>query len=169
MSINLAVFFLFSAIAVGCALMIIISRNPMHSILYLSFTILAIAGVFFTLRADFLAAIQIIVYAGGIVVLYLFVIIIINLNKLKDETHKPFPRIFIFAMPVLILAEIIYTIASRKTDFLKDLAAGAGVEDISMMLLSDYIIPFELSSVLLLAVLVGAIIVARKRISHGSD
>ncbi|MCX6998188.1 MAG: NADH-quinone oxidoreductase subunit J [Kiritimatiellaeota bacterium] len=92
----------------ACSLLLILQKNPMHSVLYLAFTVLAIAGVFFTLQADFVGAIQLLVYAGGIVVLYLFVIIIINLNQMKTERRRIFPFLFLVAVPLLVLTELGY-------------------------------------------------------------
>lgn len=159
---NQIVFFFFGAVAVVSAIIVVTHRNPMHSVLYLSFSVLACSGVFFSLQADFLGAIQIIVYAGGIVVLYTFVIIIINLNELQQEKRRLFPRIFLVLMPVALLAEIGYVMFSNGTAIREVAHSGLTLEALARQLLATYVVPFEIASVLLLAVLIGSIIIARK-------
>jgi hypothetical protein len=87
--ITLAVFIFFAVLAVVAALLVVIQKNAMHSVLYLAFTVLATAGVFFALQAEYLGAIQILVYGGGIVVLYIFVIIIVNLGDRPERWGLP--------------------------------------------------------------------------------
>jgi NADH-quinone oxidoreductase subunit J len=97
--ITLAVFVLFAVLSVVAALLVVIQKNAMHSVLYLAFTVLATAGVFFTLQAEYLGAIQILVYGGGIVVLYIFVIIIVNLKEIVPERRGLVPKLFLSAFP----------------------------------------------------------------------
>ncbi len=158
-----AIFAFFGALAVGSALMMILQRNPMHSVLYLAFTVLAVAGVFFTLQADFVGAIQIVVYAGGVVVLYLFVIIIVNLSQLKSETRKWFPRLFLWSVPLLLLVELRALFLAHPLAPPPPPGEGLALPILAQNLLSTYLIPFEVSSLLLLASLVGAIRIARKK------
>ena len=159
--IPMMVFTFFAALTVVCSVLLIVQKNPMHSVLYLAFTVLAIAGVFFTLQADFVGAIQLLVYAGGIVVLYLFVIIIINLNQMKAERRKLFPTLFLVAVPVLALVELCYVIFGRGIEHGPEGQVAITLPQLSGELLTTYLIPFEISSILLLAVLIGAIIIAR--------
>ncbi len=105
--ITLLIFLFFGALAVVSAVLVILQRNAMHSVLYLAFTVLAVSGVFFCFQAEYLGAIQILVYGGGIVVLYVFVIVIVNLKEIVPEKRRLFPKIFIVAMPALLLAEIV--------------------------------------------------------------
>ena len=161
--ITLAVFALFAVLAVVSALLVVIQKNVMHSVLYLAFTVFATAGVFFTLQAEYLGAIQILVYGGGIVVLYIFVIIIVNLKEIVPERRKLLPNLFLVGVPVLLCAEVVTLV--QRTGF-PAAPAGTGqmgMKELAEMLLSSYLLPFELASVLLLAVLVGAIVVARRR------
>lgn len=164
--INLLIFLFFAALTLGCAVLVIVQKNPMSSVLYLAFTVLSIAGVFFTLQADFIGAIQIMVYAGGIVVLYLFVIIIINLSNLKKEKIGFFPRFFLTIVPLLILAELGYIIWKHSVPLTPATTNSLSINLLGQELLTTYLIPFEVSSILLLGVLVGAIIVARKKVGH---
>jgi len=168
MTISNIIFYFFAALSVASAALVVLQKNVMHSVLYLAFTVLAVSGVFFTLQAEFLGAIQIMVYAGGIVVLYLFVLIIVNLNEIKKEKRNVFPKVFITAIALLFLAEIAYTLCNSSS-----VKAGSGngmdMVTLSEMLLSKYIIPFEISSILLLAVLIGSIIIARRKLIHDSN
>ena len=167
--ITLAVFILFAVLAVVSAILVVVQKNVMHSVLYLAFTVLATAGVFFTLQAEYLGAIQILVYGGGIVVLYIFVIIIVNLNEIKPERRKLFPRMFIFSLPALLFLQVINVLFTNRPTPPAGPEAGLSFTSFAEMLFSTYLIPFEIASILLLAVLIGAIIVARKKLLHDPD
>jgi NADH-quinone oxidoreductase subunit J len=175
--ITLAVFAFFAALAAVSAVLVVVQKNAMHSVLYLAFTVLSTAGVFFTLRAEYLGAIQILVYGGGIVVLYVFVIIIVNLNEIVPERRGLFPKIFIFAVPLLLLAELGAVLFKSEIAPLMPLTSSSSssgmmmgsMKDFSETLFKDYLVPFELASILLLAVLVGAVIVARRKLLHDPD
>jgi len=161
--ITLAVFILFAVLAVVSAVLVVVQKNVMHSVLYLAFTVLATAGVFFALQAEYLGAIQILVYGGGIVVLYIFVIIIVNLKEIVPEQRRLIPKLFLVGVPVLLCAEVVTLVL--RTGFSAAVArqGGSGFKEMAEMLLSSYLFPFEAASVLLLAVLVGAIVVARRK------
>jgi len=167
--ITLAVFILFAAVAAVSAVLVILQKNVMHSVLYLAFTVLAVAGVFFTLQAEYLGAIQILVYAGGIVVLYIFVIIIANLREIVPERRRFIPRLFLVAVPAALGAELAFLLLLNDFHTAPDRAEGLGFKGMAEALFSSYLAPFELASVLLLAVLVGAIIVARRKLIDDSD
>jgi NADH-quinone oxidoreductase subunit J len=161
--ITLAVFALFAVLTVVSALLVVIQKNVMHSVLYLAFTVFATAGVFFTLQAEYLGAIQILVYGGGIVVLYIFVIIIVNLKEIVPERRKLLPKLFLVGVPVLLCAEVVTLVLRTGFPAAPAGTGETGMKELAEMLLSSYLLPFELASVLLLAVLVGAIVVARRR------
>ncbi len=168
MTLSNIIFYFFAALSIVSACFVILQKNVMHSVLFLAFTILSVAGVFFTLQAEFLGAVQILVYAGGIVVLYIFVIIIVNLNEIKKEKRKIFPKLFIILVSLLFLVEIIYFIFKNQFTG-KAAETGIDIKTISEVMLSKYIIPFEIASVLLLAVLIGSIIVARRKLLHDTN
>ncbi|OGD17383.1 MAG: hypothetical protein A2V76_04210 [Candidatus Aminicenantes bacterium RBG_16_63_14] len=161
--ITLAVFSLFGVLAVVSAVLVVVQKNAMHSVLYLAFTVLATAGVFFTLQAEYLGAIQILVYGGGIVVLYIFVIIIVNLKEIVPEQRRLIPKIFLVGVPVLLCAEVVTLVLRTGFPAAPPREDGAGFKEMAEMFLSSYLLPFEAASVLLLAVLVGAIVVARRK------
>ncbi len=165
---SLAVFALFAGLAVVSAVLVVVQKNAMHSVLYLAFTVLAVAGVFFSLQAEYLGAVQILVYGGGIVVLYIFVLIIVNLNEVVAERRKLFPKVFIFAVPALLLDEIA-TVVLTNAFVPGRRGAGPTLQAFSDELFGSYLVPFELASILLLAVLVGAIVIARRKNLHDPD
>jgi NADH-quinone oxidoreductase subunit J len=165
---SLAVFTLFAVLAIVSAVLVVVQKNAMHSVLYLAFTVLSVAGVFFTLQAEYLGAVQILVYGGGIVVLYIFVLIIVNLNEVVAERRKLFPKVFIFAVPALLLNEIAAVVLTRA--FVPGRrGVGLTLKAFSDELFASYLVPFELASILLLAVLVGAVVIARRGLYHDPD
>jgi NADH-quinone oxidoreductase subunit J len=162
------VFYFFGSMALLFSILVVVQRNAMRSVLYLAFTVLSIAGVFFTLQAEYLGAVQILVYGGGIVVLYIFVIIIVNLKEVTPERRRLLPRIFIFATPALLLLQIIAVLFRNRATPLPGGGPGLEFPAFAEMLLTTYFVPFEISSILLLAVLVGAILIARRTLLHDS-
>jgi NADH-quinone oxidoreductase subunit J len=161
--ITLAVFTFFAVLAVVSALLVVIQKNAMHSVLYLAFTVLATAGVFFALQAEYLGAIQILVYGGGIVVLYIFVIIIVNLKEIVPERRGLVPKLFLVGVPVLLCAEVVTLVLRTGFPSASPGPEGPGFREMAEMLFASYLLPFEAAAILLLAVLIGAIVVARRR------
>jgi NADH-quinone oxidoreductase subunit J len=167
--ITLAVFIFFAVLAVAAAILVIVQKNAMHSVLYLALTVLATAGVFFTLEAEYLGAIQILVYAGGIVVLYIFVIVIVNLKEIVPERRRFLPKLILIAVPVAAGVEVAYLLLAKGFPAAGRGGQGLGFTTMAETLFGSYLFPFELASVLLLAVLVGAIIIARRKLVHDPD
>jgi len=167
--ITLAVFAVFAALAVAAAVLVVVQKNAMHSVLFLALTVLATAGVFFTLQAEYLGAIQILVYAGGIVVLYVFVIVIVNLKEIVPERRPLLPKLVLIAVPVALGIEVAYLLLARGFPAAADQGEGQGFTAVAETLFGSYLFPFELASILLLAVLVGAIVIARRKLIHDPD
>ena len=167
--ITLAIFAFFAALAVSSAVLVIVQKNAMHSVLYLAFTVLALAGVFFSLGAEYLGAIQILVYAGGIVVLYIFVIIIVNLREVVAERRRLVAKLFIVATPLLLFVQVVVVLVGSHYPAAAPESARPDFQTLAGLLFTDYLLPFEIASVLLLAVLVGAIIIARRKLIHDPD
>jgi NADH-quinone oxidoreductase subunit J len=163
------IFLIFAAAAVISAILVITRKNVMHSVLYLAFAVLSIAGVFFTLQAEYLGAIQILVYGGGIVVLYIFVIIIVNLDEIVPERRKLFPKAFIFAAPALLALEITNVLFMNQPTPPAGADRALDFETLAETLFTTYAVPFEIASILLLAVLIGAIMIAKRRLTRDSD
>jgi len=167
--ITLAVFAVFAALALASAVLVVVQKNAMHSVLYLAFTVLATAGIFFTLGAEYVGAIQILVYAGGIVVLYIFVIVIVNLKEVVPERRPLLATIVLVAVPAATGLEVAYLLLAKGFPAPGRPGEGQGFRAMAETLFGSYLLPFELASILLLAALVGAIIVARRKLIHDPD
>ena len=133
------VFYFLSFLAIMFGLMVVLSKNPIHSVLYLVLTFFAIAGHYVLLNAQFLAAVHIIVYAGAIMVLFLFVIMLLNLNK-ETEPHKN------------VWLKLSAAVASGL------------FENLGKTLFKEFLLPFEVASLLLLGAMVGAVLLGKKSI-----
>ena len=165
-------FYAFGVIAIASGLMLVISRNPVHSALYLIVTLFCLAGLFALLNAHFLAAIQILVYAGAIMVLFLFVIMLLNLKEVKSEFEKLSGfKILGVAAAVLLLAEVVYLLLYRDSSIgmqgtaSSELIARQGnTKMIGELLFTDYLLPFEVTSILLIVALIGAVVLAKRKL-----
>lgn len=164
-----AVFYTLAALIVGFGVLVVTTKNPVHCVLFLVANFLCVAMIYVLLAAEFLAMIQILVYAGGIVVLYLFVVMLVNLRRPPDA-HVDGRRQarFGFGLVALLLGEmsaiVVYSGAhpSSVVGVAPQFPAGGNTETIGMLLYTDYLVPFELASILLLVAMVGAIVLARK-------
>jgi len=159
-------FYFLSFLAIMFALMVVFSKNPVHSVLYLVLTFFTIAGHYVLLNAQFLAAVHIIVYAGAIMVLFLFVIMLLNLNK-ETEPHK---SVWLKASAAvasgLLLVVLVGSLKSVETIVATnafDPNIGL-IENLGKVLFSEFLLPFEVSSVLLLVAMVGAVMLGKRSI-----
>lgn len=157
-------FILFGAIAVGGALLVVTRKHPMSSALCLILTLFAVAALFVLRQAHFLAAIQVIVYAGAVVVLFIFVIMLINVPDRKLPVERATGLRFLgvivaglFIVETALVARRLGEPASRAAD------AGS-VQAVGRALFGDYLLAFEVTSVLLLAGVIGAIALAKRKI-----
>ena len=157
-------FVIFGAIAVGGSLMVVTRKHPMSSALYLILTLFAVAALFVLRQAHFLAAIQVIVYAGAVVVLFIFVIMLINV----PESRLPVERLTGVRFLAVIVAGLLIlegALVARRFGLAGTPAADSGsVEAVGRALFTDYLLAFEVTSVLLLAAVIGAIALAKKKI-----
>jgi NADH-quinone oxidoreductase subunit J len=165
-------FYVMSALILGFAVLVISTRNTVHAVLYLVLNFLAVAALYVLLTAQFLAVIQVLVYAGGIVVLYLFVVMLVNLKRPPEDHSAPQRRGWLgFGLAGLVLAQLaailiwggIGVAADPQTMQNSDLALN-NVERVGMLLYTDYLVPFEVASMLLLVAMVGAIILAKREL-----
>jgi len=158
-------FFGLSALGLGSGFGMILNRNPMYSVLFLILNFFCIGGLFLTLHAEFLAVIQIIVYAGAIMVLFLFVVMLLNLSKEQKWDYKSdWKRLAAFVLGGAFLAQMLYMLSAVK-DFQPKPPAPfvhGKVEAIGASLMTTYVFPFEMISVILLAAIMGAILIAKK-------
>lgn len=145
------------------AVMVVASKNPVHSVLYLIITFFAIAGHYVLLNAQFLAAVHVIVYAGAIMVLFLYVIMLLNLNK-EAEPHKS--NLIKFAAVVSGGIMLTVLVAALKGVDTQTAITGSErniglVKNLGNILFTEYLFPFEVSSVLFLAAMVGAVMLGK--------
>jgi NADH-quinone oxidoreductase subunit J len=162
-------FYTLSALILGFAVLVITARNTVHSVLFLVVNFLFVAVLYVTLAADFLAVIQVLVYAGGIVVLYLFVVMLVNLKRAPEAYHDPRRRGRLgFVLALVVLAELGVISASRYVAPAAPTRAPStalgNVEQVGFALYTDYLIPFEVASVLLLVAMIGAIVLAKREL-----
>jgi NADH-quinone oxidoreductase subunit J len=167
-------FLLFAILAAGGGIMMIASRNPVASLMYLVLTFFALSGIFVMLDAHFLAAVQVIVYAGAIMVLFLFVIMLLNLGHREEiDMRSHLSRLValvvgssLFAVvAALVLQGEKSSLASEEGTVVMEaiLRSRGAVGAVAEPLFTSYLVPFELTSLLLLVAIVGAIVLARRR------
>jgi NADH-quinone oxidoreductase subunit J len=160
-------FGILSFLAIMFALMVVFSRNPVNSVLYLVLTFFCIAAHFLLLNAQFLAVVHVAVYAGAIMVLFLFVIMLMNLNQDTEPQKTALSKAIAGIIGGLML--LVFVGALKGTDQLQVEQTGFGdtglIRNLGKVLFSEYLFPFEIVSVLLLAALVGAIMLGKKEIA----
>ena len=165
------VFYTLAAFTLGFGVLVITARNTVHSVLFLVANFLCVAVLYVALAAEFLAVIQVLVYAGGIVVLYLFVVMLVNLKAIPEARLDPRRRSRLgFVLAAALLAEVSAIIVYAGSRTPPAPAAGApaiplagNTETVGWLLYTDYLVPFEVASVLLLVAMIGAILLARKQ------
>jgi len=163
--LNKIIFIYFAAVIVISAVLMITRRNPIHSVLLMLLLFFHIAGVFVLLNAEFLAAVQLIVYAGAILILYLFVVMLLNVDKERSvkRANRYWPVMAGFG--IVIASEIVLLIVRGKfaVDAGQLMKPGFGsVNALGVELYTNYLVPFEIASVILLVGLVGAVMLAKK-------
>lgn len=160
-------FYMLSGIAVVSGILVITRRNPVHSAISLIFTLLSLAGLYLMLYAPFVAGVQIILYAGGIMVLFLFVIMLVNLerNKKEDQFNKQW---LLGIVTALVLGGLVlYVYHKGQSVFPEQVAQlpeSLNVQQVAVGLYQNYMMPFEIASLLLLVAIVGAVVMAKKRV-----
>lgn len=163
-------FFLLAVVAIAAALGMLFSRNPVSSALWLILNLFCIAGLYLTLNAQFIGVIQVLVYAGAIMVLFLFVIMLLNLAELPRVEDVDWKRIVAFGAGMGILALLVYMLAAGlnvlPTEINPERAALTGdASNIAKDLFTRYAMPFEMIGVLLLVATIGAVMLAKRRIA----
>lgn len=159
-------FYLLSFLALMFASMVVLTKNPIHSVLYLVLTFFAIAGHYVLLNAQFLAAVHIIVYAGAIMVLFLFVIMLLNLNK-ETEPNKNYwlQGAAVVASGSLLVVLVGALKGAETIQATNTFNSNIGlIENLGMTLFNEFLLPFELASILLLSAMVGAVMLGKKSI-----
>jgi NADH-quinone oxidoreductase subunit J len=166
-------FYTLATLIIAFGILVITARNAVHSVIFLIGNFLCIAALYVLLHAEFLAVIQVLVYAGGIVVLYLFVVMLVNLKR-PPEAHSASQRLGKVGLVIggAVLAELAAILfygfagagwAPAVQPAAPPMAMG-NVQQLGMMLYTDYLVPFEIASMLLLVAMVGAIVLAKREL-----
>jgi NADH-quinone oxidoreductase subunit J len=159
-------FYLLAAVTVGAGFGVISSRNPVHSVLFLILSFFSAAGLFVTLGAEFLAMLLVVVYVGAVAVLFLFVVMMLDVDfaKLRSGFTRNLP--FGLLIALVLLAEIVVAVSAWKTGpVLADAPAAAvqpNIVAIGELLYSRYLMPFELAGLILLVAMIGAIVLTHR-------
>lgn len=169
------IFLFIAAVAVFAAFNVILQRNPIYSALALIITMCALAGTFLMLQAQFVATMQVIVYAGAVMVLFVFVIMLLNVRT--EEARQDKLRYLKLVAPLLFIALLgeVFFVARSVTTPIPPLTTTANepafgtVEAIGEAMFSSYLFPFEATSVLILMAMVGALVLARKRTAQEAE
>jgi NADH-quinone oxidoreductase subunit J len=168
MSVVQIIFYVLGAITLATAFLTIYSRNPIHSALYLVICFFSIAGHYLLLNAQFLAFVHFIVYSGAIMILFLFTIMLMNLNK-EDEVHKPrvtrLGAIFLFTVMCTSLLFIFKNSKPISSDYELSGEDFQSIKVLGKVLLdgqSGYMVPFEFVSILLLVAMIGTVLLSKK-------
>jgi NADH-quinone oxidoreductase subunit J len=159
-------FWLLSALALFSALMVLVSKNPVHSVLWLIVVFFAISGHYILLNAQFLAIVNLIVYAGAIMVLFLFVIMLMNLNNETEPQRNSMIKLAGVVAGCLLLTVMVSAVRSageisNSTATMSEGNIGL-IENLGKVLFTQYVVPFEISSILFLSAMVGAVVIGKK-------
>ena len=166
-------FYVISACILGFAVLVVSTKDTVHSVLFLVLDFLFVAALYVFLGAPFLAAIQVLVYAGGIVVLYLFVVMLVNLKRPPEAHHDPHRQTKLgFGLAAAILVELgaigAYGYVNPTPSTVASAAEGGlsagNTEQVGWLLYTSYLIPFEIASMLLLVAMIGAIVLAKREL-----
>jgi NADH-quinone oxidoreductase subunit J len=164
-------FYTLSAFILGFAVLVVTTKDTVHSVLFLVLDFLFVAALYVLLGAEFLAAIQVLVYAGGIVVLYLFVVMLVNLKRPPEEHQDPHRRTTLgYGLAAAALVEFVMIATYQSISPAPASAAAAATampvtgntQEVGWLLYTSYLIPFEIASMLLLVAMIGAIVLAKR-------
>ncbi len=163
MNITQILFWLLAVVSVVSALLVITSRSPVYSVLWLIITFFTISGHYILLNAQFLAIVNIIVYAGAIMVLFLFVIMLMNLNRDTEPQKNKWLKL---AGAIAGGSLLLVLVAALRNSEAATAQMGQGdiglIENLGKVLFSEYVVPFEISSVLFLSAMVGAVVIGKR-------
>jgi NADH-quinone oxidoreductase subunit J len=157
-----AIFYILAAIIIGSAVMVVSVKNIFHSALFLVLCFFSVAGIYVLLSAEFLAAVQVLIYVGAITVLMIFAIMLtarLYSAKIKQSNEQVIPGLIIVGA---LLASTIFTLSRTAWKLSSQVPETQSTVSIGNLLLTTYVLPFEVVSVVLLTALIGAIIIARK-------
>jgi NADH-quinone oxidoreductase subunit J len=165
MTITEILFWFLTILALLGALMVVSSKNPVHSVLWLILVFFAISGHYIMLNAQFLAIVNLIVYAGAIMVLFLFVIMLMNMNADSEPQKNQWLKLAGAISGGVLMLVLVAALKDTETRY-RSLEGAEGniglIEQLGKTLFTDYVLPFEISSVLFLSAMVGAVVLGKK-------
>jgi NADH-quinone oxidoreductase subunit J len=171
MTLLQGIFVYLAVMLLGSSVLVVTRRNPVHSVLWMLVVFVHIAIVFVFLNADFLAAMQIIIYAGAVLVLFLFVLMLLDLRApdLERRLQKQWPAGAVLAAAFVVLLGVILSGSRTSAEpgrYTVDFIQNEGnVAIVGQVLFSDYLLPFEIASLILLVAILGAVVLAIKKVS----
>lgn len=160
-------FFIFAALAVGSAIAVVSLRNPVHSVISLMVCFLQMAALFVLLRSPFIAVVQVFVYVGAVLVLFLFVIMMLDIHKASMERFVSGGQLGVIGLLVVLVIEMVLIVSKSKLAGISVASVthlDGSVREIGEALFTKYILPFEVVSFILLVALLGAIVMGRKEV-----
>lgn len=166
--LDLVLFYFFAILAIGSAVLVVTRRNAVQSAIFLVTSLLATAGIFLTLHAEFLFIVQIILYAGGIMVLFVFVIMLVNLDVTLHQIQFTRQWLVALVLAVVLGTQVAVALILSRASLYTMMPAPAealepNTEQVAWSLFHTYMLPFEVASILLLVSMIGAVIMAKKR------
>jgi NADH-quinone oxidoreductase subunit J len=163
MTPQMLVFLVLAAVAVAGAVNVVVLRHPIHSAISLIVVMVSLAGLFLTLEAEFIAALQIIVYAGAIMVLFVFVIMLLNAGEEERTNMSRMARYVGVPLGIVLLGELAYQVGAASLAMTAQPADAGAIHGLSMLLFQNFVFPFELTSILILIAILGALVLAQRR------
>jgi NADH-quinone oxidoreductase subunit J len=164
------VFYVLAALIVSMSLMVILARNAVRSALYLISSLVGVAALYIRLKAEFVAGVQILVYVGGIMVLFLFVIMLVSVRSMEHQRLRTGQWKTALVAAMVVAAELTYLMLRGRGLFPAKLTPDTlliktqNTQNVAEVLYTTYLLPFEIASVLLLVAIIGAVVLAKKRI-----
>jgi NADH-quinone oxidoreductase subunit J len=164
---EMVIFFILAAITVFTGIVVIAQRSAVRSALCLLLNFCSLAGLYILLNAQFVAMVQIILYAGAVVVLFLFVVMLLGLERAEEPPDtRRYQALAGGLLGVLLLAGVVWALVSIGGDASSATATAGSVRNIGAALLSDFAVPFELASVVLLVAIIGAVVLAKSKLEE---
>ena len=162
---EMVLFFILAIVAVAAGVGVIAQRSAVRSALFLLVNFCCLAGLYLLLNAQFVALVQVIIYAGAVVVLFLFILMLLGIEQAEESPDlRRYQWIAGVLLGVLFLAGIIWALFPAATEWVGALVPTDNVREIGAAMLTDFAIPFELASIVLLVAIIGAVVLAKKRL-----
>lgn len=162
----IAVFIVLATLSLFSGLMVVFSKNPVYSVIWLVACFLTITGHYILLSAHFLAIVNIIVYAGAIMVLFLYVIMLLNLNKDSEPNKTPLMKGAVILSAALITVVLAGSVRDYYSNPLNPIHEGFGsAKAVGKILFTEFLLPFEVASILFISAMVGAVILGKKHVN----